>query len=70
MAQHIPISNIATTGGITSTALGVFLHVSWELLFAMASISAVLIIGGMVRLLRGERVLAREKAIRNQIHLT
>jgi len=65
MAQHAPIPNIATTTGITTGALGIYMHTSWEALYVMVSLSTLLIIGGHIRFVRGKRVLAKDRQRRD-----
>jgi hypothetical protein len=69
MAQHPPIASIATTSGITTGALGVYMHTSWEALYVMVSLSTLLIVSGHVRFIRGKRVLAKERERRETINL-
>lgn len=57
MAQHLPISNVATTTGITGSVLGVYMHAAWKALLIMSTISLVLMLYGHVRLMLGKREL-------------
>jgi hypothetical protein len=65
MAQHPPIVSIATTSGITTGALGIYMHSSWEALYVMVSFSTLLIVGGHIRFVRGKRILAKERQRRD-----
>ena len=62
MAQHAPITNIATTTGLTSGALGIYMHHAWQALLAMSSLSLGLMLLGHVRFLLGKRALAKQSS--------
>jgi len=65
MAQHPPIASIATTTGITSSAMSIYMHHAWQALLIMSSVSLVLISFGHVRLLLGKHALAKQQV---QLH--
>lgn len=63
MAHHAPISNVATTTGLSSTFLGVYLHVAWQILLIMSTASLALIVVGHVKLMQGKRALAKQNEL-------
>jgi len=66
MAQHPPITSVATTSGIGTGALGIYLHGSWEVNSAVAVLSVILMTFGLFRLFRGKFVLAQARKRRDK----
>ena len=58
MAQNPVVSQIGTTGLISSTALGTYEHLVWQPLLVMTFLSVVMIFYGNTRLKIGKHVLA------------
>ena len=66
MAQHPPIISIATSSGIGTGALGLYLHISWEGLLGIASLSVCLMTWGLFRLFRGQHIIAKARRRRDK----
>jgi len=69
MAQHAPITHIATTTGLTSGALSIYMHNAWKALLVMSSISLVLMSYGHIKFLMGKHALAQQKQLRDRVNI-
>jgi hypothetical protein len=65
MAQQVPTSSIATTSGVTTSALSIYMHHTWEALLFMSCVSLVLMSYGHIKLLFGKHELAKQQALIN-----
>ncbi len=67
--QHPPLASAASTSIIGTGVAASFFHSVWPILLGVTSVSAYMMISGVIRYKRGKLVLARKKRKRLQINI-
>ncbi len=67
MAQFSPIHTTATTTGLTSGALGIYMHGAWRALLIMSMASLILMSYSHIKLLMGKRALVKQSQIKHRV---